>query len=242
MSIEVPKSTKINTLDANALFGASRVVDFARAFMELNNDWFQKANSKISGILAALPSELRGANGDDFLVDNLRDTAFAYAVVQIMRPGTRLDPRHFDGGASILHMGLTVWGQRCLHCFFEDGKVGYKQSAGSVYIGNLVAVEHEVKHYNAAAAGPLYHPEGCLEKDSKGLLVTVMFRCDVFRHCMARQLKHPPAPADVYGIVNDVLARQLAEYPLRLPSWAEVASRAAASAVRKRKAGCDRPG
>ena len=31
-----------------------------------------------------------------------------------------------------------------------------------MYIGNLVTVEHEVEHYDAAAAAPLYQPKGRL--------------------------------------------------------------------------------
>ena len=31
---------------------------------------------------------------------------------QIMEPGERRDKKHFDGGASLLHMGITVFGER----------------------------------------------------------------------------------------------------------------------------------
>lgn len=97
-----------------------------------------------------------------------------------------------------------------------------EQSPGSIYIGNLVTVEHQVKHYAAAAAAPLYQPEGRLKQDSKGLLVTVMFRSDVFRHARSRQMKLPPSPADVFQVVNAIVAEQLANYPLRVPRWEEV--------------------
>ena len=52
----------------------------------------------------------------DFLRDSLLDTAFCYADPQIMRPGDQEDPLHYDGGASLLHMGLTVYqGRRAVN-------------------------------------------------------------------------------------------------------------------------------
>ena len=42
------------------------------------------------------------------------DTAFAYAILQVMTPGERHDPEHYDGGASLLHGGLTIFGSRGL--------------------------------------------------------------------------------------------------------------------------------
>ena len=42
------------------------------------------------------------------------DTVFAYAILQVMTPGERHDPEHYDGGASLLHGGLTIFGRRGL--------------------------------------------------------------------------------------------------------------------------------
>ena len=39
-------------------------------------------------------------------------------------------------------------------------------------------------------------------------------------------MKHPPSPPDVFKVVNDIVAEHLAEYPLRVPRWEEVAARA----------------
>ncbi len=51
-----------------------------------------------------------------------------------------------------------------------------------------------------------------------------MFRSNVFKDCYARSMKNPPTPLDVYNAVNAVVARRLAEQPLRLPSIAEIIS------------------
>ena len=209
VSLEAPECKVIASLRAHEVFGALRVVDFARVFMQLNNTWFREVTRKIQEKLARMPVSIIGNNGADFLSDCMSKTAFCYAVVQIMRPGERCDPKQYDGGASLLHMGLSVWGRRRLDCFFQDETVSIEQSPGSIYIGNLVAVEHQVKHYAAAEAAPLYQPEGRLKKDSKGLLVTVLFRSDVFRHARSRQMKLPPSPADVFQVVNAIVAEQL---------------------------------
>ena len=60
----------------------------------------------------------------------------------------------------VMHAGLD--------CFFQDETVSMEQSPGCLYIGNLVTVEHEVKHHDAEDAVPLYQPEGRLKKDLTG--------------------------------------------------------------------------
>ena len=64
--------------------------------------------------LTRIPPGRMGGNGRHFLESRLHDDALAYAVIQVMRPSDRSDPAHFDGAASLLHAGLTVWGRRCL--------------------------------------------------------------------------------------------------------------------------------
>jgi len=46
---------------------------------------------------------------------SVADWAFEANVMQLMAPGQRLDPLHFDGGASLLFMAVTLWGSRETH-------------------------------------------------------------------------------------------------------------------------------
>ena len=86
-----------------------------------------------------------GDNGRDLMVEGLMDSAFAYAVPQIMKPGNRRDPRHIDGGISLLHMGLSIAGERSVQCWFKEGASStFQQRPGSVYISNMCTVEHQV--------------------------------------------------------------------------------------------------
>ena len=64
--------------------------------------------------LACIPQEALGENGRHFVDNSLATNAWAYATIQVMKPGEREDPPHFDGGASLLHAGLTIWGKRGL--------------------------------------------------------------------------------------------------------------------------------
>ena len=44
-------------------------------------------------------------------------------------------------------MGITIFGSRSLKCWLEDGSIHtLQQSPGSIYVGNMCAVEHQVAH------------------------------------------------------------------------------------------------
>ena len=53
-------------------------------------------------------------NAPPFMDEDLSDNAFAYASVQVLKVGEREDGWHTDGGASLLHAGLTIFGSRQL--------------------------------------------------------------------------------------------------------------------------------
>ena len=70
-------------------------------------------------------------------------------MIQVMQPSDRReDPRHCDGGASLLHMALGLFGERVL-CVWEKNAHEpreMKQRCGDAYISNPGAVEHQVVH------------------------------------------------------------------------------------------------
>ena len=87
-----------------------------------------------------------------------------------MTAPARRDGVHFDGGWSLPHAGITIFGTRTVEFWHADGACqSFLQEPGSVYVGNLCAVKHEVVHSGGAA------PDG-----SHGLQVAVMLRSDVF--------------------------------------------------------------
>ena len=93
-----------------------------------------------------LPREFLVAYGDAFLEEDLADNAFVYASVQFLRVGERQDGWHTDGGASLLHGALTVFGSRTLLVKSKGrGCISLPQKPGSFYVGNLCALEHNVE-------------------------------------------------------------------------------------------------
>ena len=98
--------------------------------------------------LRTLPQEELRGNGQHFFSTCFSDTALTYGVIQVMKAGPRYDPEHFDGGASLLHAGLTIFGS---HHVEVAGSAADKwnalpQSAGSFYMGNMCAAWHRVRH------------------------------------------------------------------------------------------------
>ena len=87
-----------------------------------------------------------------FMDEDFADNAFVYASVQLLKIGEREDGWHTDGGASLLHAGLTVFGSRTLLVNRGGaGCISLPQRPGSFYVGNLCALEHNVAHGEHAA-------------------------------------------------------------------------------------------
>jgi hypothetical protein len=150
---------------------------------------------EIAARIRQFPQHLReGQNAKDFLEDELADTCLVYAVIQVMLPTVRADPDHFDGGASLVHSGLTLYGRRSLALLYPDGKIELcAQTPGQYYTGNLCAIRHEVRH----------HEPGGMEL-LDGHEVAIMFRTDCFRGNRARKLEGKPTPIHIYDAVNEV--------------------------------------
>ena len=224
-----PRTKVVATLPCKHPLGAEDLGDWLREFLEINDPFWETVTAAVQQELAELPQRVRGENGQDFMTTHWRDMVGKYGVLQAMLPSEpddlRTDPEHYDGGASQFHMGVTLHGCRNLH-FICLGESLY-QRPGDVYIGNMCAVKHEVRHLHPRDAEPLYkHEDHCGE--GEGALVTCMVRSDMFAASYARQLSKPPSPALVYEIVNKVFARELSRNVVLLPTWAAVRVRVAA--------------
>ena len=109
---EPPATSRCNNLAATAPTKARSVRAFLRAFLAKNRTALLELERCIHAGLQALPPKYLGENGRDFLRHDVMTKTFCYAHIQVMRPGERRDPPHYDGGASWLHMGLTIFGRR----------------------------------------------------------------------------------------------------------------------------------
>ena len=93
----------------------------------------------------------------------------------------------------------------------------FPQELGSFYIGNICAPRHQVVHLPPRQAEPLHR-----RSDSdEGVHIAVMLRTAVFAEARARCSLSRASPAEVYDAVNDIVAKNLATRPLRLPTFQE---------------------
>ena len=95
-----------------------------------------------------MPAAIYEQNGKPILQEDFADNAFAYASMQLMEPGAREDGWHTDGGCSLLHALVTIFGTRSVEVKVEgQPQVTLDQEPGSFYVGNLSALEHNVRHH-----------------------------------------------------------------------------------------------
>ena len=166
-----------------------------------------------------------GENGRHFVDNSLATNAWAHATIQVMKPGEREDPPRNDGGASLLHAGLAIWGKRGLDAQLqpEAERRRLHQKPGSFYVGNLCAAWHKVTHFPPADAQPLWVEDGF-----EGVQVAVMLRTNVFSAARAHMTKTTPSPAEVYEVANGVVAHHFATKGVHLPTFSACVAAATA--------------
>ena len=188
--------------------------------------------------LRRLPSDTLSENGLYFFQANPLQLFPAFPVIQIMTATPKRDDEpHFDGGASILHAGLTLWGRRSLRLFLagpaeEQGKSGSKQGAfnhegiasvqaeqkpGDIYIGALTAPYHVVHHDGNFCPEEVYNAE----KFQRPYKVAVMLRSAAFGGARARSSATPPGPTPVFHAVRNAVYDALAATRLPVPTLAQ---------------------
>ena len=182
---------------------------------------------RLAVALDNMPEDLVKLNGKPIVEEDFAHNAFAYASIQLMEPGARDDGWHTDGGCSLLHAAVTLWGTRSVEVAMEDkDQVTLHQKPGSFYVGTLAALQHNVSHHERCdhTFSNDYlkqQPEG-----KRDLQIAVMIRCDLFRECRARRADATPGPADFFTVVNHAAAEHLANVAaaehLALPDLTEV--------------------
>ena len=231
------------------LVPSKRVAAFVRAVRKKWRCWNQQLGAKMREAVRVegMPSEIYNKNGQPILQEEFADNAFAYASIQLMQPGARDDGWHTDGGCSLLHASVTIFGTRSVEVKVEgQPQVTLEQEPGSFYVGNLAALEHNVRHHveckqtfdGAAATAKVDRKDfasaasakGDAENDSSAataegdqrLQIAVMIRCDVFRNMRARKKNTTPGPSEFFHVVNDAVAHHLANVPVALLDLTEV--------------------
>ena len=232
--------------DANlSLIPSERFAAFVRAIRRKWRPWLHQLGLKMREAVRkdGMPDSISQKNGRPILEEDFADNAFAYVSIQLMQPGARDDGWHTDGGCSLLHAGVTLFGTRSVEVKVDGSdQVTLRQKPGSFYVGNFAALEHCVRHHEdcthtfhptaATASGDAEDPaprtsrrlqqQRDTAKGDRRLQIAAMIRSDVFRECRARTINAVPGPAEFFRVVNFAVARHLADVPVALPDLTEV--------------------
>ena len=211
-----PRTPVINKQDASKPCPGDRLARFVQEFCRCNREWLVTLTAKVMSVLRGYPDHFLGANGVFLKETCFFDVAWEYLSLQVMLAGTRRDEPHYDGGASLLHVGFTLFGWRVLECWDAQGSVQrIQQKPGTMYMGNMCAMRHEVVHSKKS-------PDLYKGPDGRYYEIALMLRSDVFPASRARKMAGRPTPKDAYDVINAVVAQHIATELLILPSFAAV--------------------
>lgn len=222
---KVASGLQLNGADASQpLF--LRLRAFAQAFKAVNGRLLLEAQKAWRQALKRLEASERGVNGDLLLTEDVLDWACDVGAIQLMSATDRCDPFHWDGGASFIHIGLTLYGARrlCLELVTEDAledggsikQLRVTTSPGHIYCGSLCSAKHYVEHWSR-------HPQDELLNwgDLGPIEVVALVRCRVFRAAMGSTAKVGPVPRATFWACLKAFNRAFAQGDWRLPTLAE---------------------
>ena len=221
-AMEGCSSTSMCALSLASLLPLPRLRAWRAAFLAVNQAAFEAMQASAHAAIQRLGHETRGKNGENFLEQNFGQRFASCAELVFVEPGNAdegfwAEPEHQDGGGSVMHMGITLYGRRGLVC--RQGSdlpdVFVSNVPGTVYLGQLTGPRHQVTH-EATLPGELLEVPGL---GSCG--VSVMLRTALFPHNRARLRNTTPSPLPVFEALARCFRDGLAARPLRLPSLAE---------------------
>ena len=193
-----------------------------RAFLAINARALAAMEREAKMRVQRLPSPHIGQNGDHFLGLPTHAWLASCGELVFVQPGSQQDgfwaePLHMDGGASVMHWGLTLYGRRRLTCHqphdLED--IHIENGPGTIYMGQLTGPRHQVTHMAA-------EPDELLELPGLGHCgVNIMMRTALFPYNRARLRDTTPSPQPFFEVLARCLREAMAQYAFRLPSLAE---------------------
>ena len=220
-----PQCRSLNKDNKLKLIPSERFAAFVRAMRKKWRPWLQQLGGKMREAVRTdgMPKSIYEKNGQPIMEEDFADNAFMYASCQLMGTGVRDDGWHTDGGCSLLHASVTLFGTRSVEVKVEgkrQDKVTLDQEPGSFYVGNLSALEHNVRHHEECKH--TFDGAAATAEGDQRLQIAVMIRCDVFRDCRARTINSTPGPAEFFRVVNYTVAQHLADVSVALPDLTEV--------------------
>jgi hypothetical protein len=239
-------STSMCSLDLDKPLPCMRVIAWHAAFCEANDHSLVDMGAAARQAIGRLPLADRGTNGEHFMDTVFSDWFLTCGELCIMNAGVASGPGaassagpaataapgpgaassapaaweeafHQDGGASILHMGLTLFGRRDVRFVQGDNlpDVAVRNTPGTVYFGGVTGAWHQVHHQASEPAELLHLPT------LGACSATVMLRTALFPHNRARMRNTTPSPVCVFNALSKSFLTSCGRGDWRLPSLSE---------------------
>jgi hypothetical protein len=196
-----------------------RVVAWHQAFLACNMDALTSMQGCARAMVGKLGADNLGLNGEHFMQTPLEEWFVTCGELCFTSGGSMSDgfweePKHQDGGMSVLHLGLTLGGNRTLRCWQTEGlpDVVLHNAPGTVYLGQLTGCEHQVTHQPS-------QPWELMDVADLGLCsCTIMCRTALFPHCRSRGRNTTPSPPAVFLALARAFAISFRNHQFSLPS------------------------
>jgi len=225
-----PPTSQLCNLALDRPVPLARLQWWAKAFKAVNADAFASLQAAALRVATGLTEKELGDNGAHFVATTWENWVATCGELCITA-ATNSDgscwrePEHLDGGASVVHMGVTLFGRRLLVCQQGPGleAVEVLCRPGSVYIGGLTGPLHEVIHQwprpgESLSAATVPRKQGL----GHDLSVTVMCRTCLFPHNRSRLRNTTPSPQEFFLALVESFRGSFAAHAFRLPSLRDV--------------------
>ena len=231
-----PNSTTLHGLNIDHPFPMIRVSGWRDAFLERNVTAFENLGKQVVTSMEAISKSARQANGEQARTTSWRNWLLSGGNVFLTQAdGMLLEEDHVDGGAGIVHLGLTLFGHRHLRAWAsrkkpskESRQAGSKpevpsvvgkyldlaQEPGTVFLSCSSAFRHQVRHTQSADLIQF--------GNLPGMSLSIMMRSSLFSHCRARLAGSTPSPQCVFKAIAAVFAEWQSANTLHFPSLDEV--------------------
>jgi hypothetical protein len=208
-----PASGAMCGLSLAKLVPMPRLRAWFAAFKTANADALSELNRQARAAATACEAEGQDRNRTHFLASPFESWFVSAGELVISKAsGDWQEPWHQDGGASVLHLGLTLYGERTMTCrtLCAEPDIVVQNVPGTIYWGGLTGPTHGVQHTPSP-------PDQLLEKTQS---VSVMMRTTLFPYTQSRIRGTTPHPVEFFHGISRSFALSLANSQWRLPTLA----------------------
>lgn len=228
-----PCSQHLHALRIDKPFPLQRTAKWVLAWKQKNGKAIQTLGRMVVERMQSLSCTQRNQNGNHAMVTPVDEWCLTGGNLFLTQAGGNLlEDAHVDGGAGVLHMGMTLFGNRSLRAWNSSqkpprmsgsqprvpevvGKVlDLPQVPGTVFLSNSASFRHQVQHgpsENLTTFGAL-----------TDMSVSIMVRSCLFPHARSRCAAGVPSPRPVFQGIAEVIAQWMSQETLVFPDLSEV--------------------